>query len=533
MGTVNVKKSPRVKAEAHLNFMGGPGYFLSDPIKQLALAATSCFFGEPMYYHRDEKSPKVRGGETPSSLSGEQLKALRETLGAMDPQEWRGLSPTDLMVRAIDQALDFDPEKTLQFAVELRNEHHIRTTPQIILVRAAHHEKVRGTTLISTYGRHIVKRADEPSVGLAYHLAAYGTDKPIPNSLKRLWRGYLSSLPGYQLAKYRMDDHTVKLVDVVNLVHANSEFIEQLMKGKLKNTETWEAIISKKGSNKESWLESIEHMGHMALLRNLRNFSQAGVPHKAYLKKLIEGAATGKQLPFRYFSAYKAVGDSSGPVKEAIEECMEQSMGALPKFAGRSMFLCDNSRSAWGQTTSSMGTMHVAEIANLTGIIGSHLSEEGYVGVFGDRLTTASVSKKGSIFEQVSKITESGRVVGGSTEHGIWLFWDKAIKEKQHWDNVFVMSDMQAGHGGLYGVSSVPAEFAWGEGFSNRYIDVAKLVNAYRAKVNPLVNVFLIQVAGYQDTIIPEFYKRTYILGGWSEGIFRFAAQMAGMMQGQ
>ena len=273
----------------------------------------------------------------------------------------------------------------------------------------------------------------------------------------------------------------------------------------------------------------------MALLRNLRNLSQAGVPHKAYLKKLVEGAATGKQLPFRYLSAYKAVGESTGPVKEAIEECMEQSMGALPKFAGRSMFLCDNSGSAWGQTTSSMGTMHVAEIANLTGVIGSHLSEEGYVGVFGDELITASISKKGSIFEQVSKITEKGKnEVGGSTEHGIWLFWDKAIKEGQHWDNVFVMSDMQAGHGGLYGTGSVGSAYRWNSAsFGHPYIDVAKLVTAYRAKVNKNVNVFLIQVAGYQDTIIPEFYKRTYILGGWSEGIFRFAAQMAGMMQGQ
>ena len=156
------------------------------------------------------------------------------------------------------------------------------------------------------------------------------------------------------------------------------------------------------------------------------------------------------------------------------------------------------------------------------------------MGVFGDKLITESISKKGSIFEQVTKITKQGQHhVGGSTEHGIWLFWDRAIKEKQHWDNVFVMSDMQAGHGGLYGVGSVPFEFMWKGNFGTKYIDVAKLVNAYRAKVNPLVNVFLIQVAGYQDTIIPEFYKRTYILGGWSEGIFRFAAQMAGMMQGQ
>jgi hypothetical protein len=531
MGTVNVKRSPRVKAESHLNFMGGPGYFLSDPVRTLELAATSCFFGEPMYYHRDKK------GKKPERLSDSDLKSLRSTLEALDPQEWRSLNPTQLMVKAIDDALDFNPERTLMFAKELRTLHHIRTTPQVILVRAAHHPKVRGTTLISTYGPGIVQRPDEPSVGLAYHIATYGKDKPIPNSLKRTWRKYLSTQNGYALAKYRMDDHQVKLVDVVNLVHAKSQGIDsigRLMKGELKNTDTWESIISKSGSNKASWGKALEYMGHMALLRNLRNLSQAGVPYQSYLEKLVEGAADGKQLPFRYFSAYKAVGESTGPVKEAIEECMEQSMGALPKFAGRSMFLCDNSGSAWGQTTSSMGTMHVAEIANLTGVIGSHLSEEGYVGVFGDDLITTFISKKGSIFEQLEKLNDQKDEVGGSTEHGIWLFWDKAIKQSQHWDNVFVMSDMQAGHGGLYGVSGIPAIYRWNTRVSMQpYIDVGKLINAYRAKVNPKVNVFLIQVAGYHDTILPEFYKRTYILGGWSEGIFRFAAQMAGMMQGQ
>ena len=533
MGTVNKKKSPRVKAESHLNFMGGPGYFLSNPVKQLELAAASCFFGEPMYYHRDKAAPKVRGGEAPSHLSGAQLKSLRDTLEAMDPQEWRGLNPTELMVQAIDKALDFDLEETLALAANLRTNLHIRTTPQIILVRAAHHKSSKGTTLIREYGERIVLRADEPAVGLAYHISAYGKNKPVPNSLKRTWSKFLSAAKPYHLAKYRLEDHVVKLVDVCNLVHPTGDVIGQLMKGKLKNTETWEAIISKKGSNSAAWLEAIEHMGHMALLRNLRNFDKAGVPPKAYLKKLVEGAETGKQLPFRYFSAYKAVGDSSGPVKEAIEECMEQSMKSLPKFSGKTMFLCDNSGSAWGTTTSSMGTMHIAEIANLTGVLGAHLSEDGHVGVFGDRLKTEAISKKGSILEQVTKITERGmNDVGGSTENGIWLFWEKAINEKQHWDNVFVMSDMQAGHGGLYGIGNI-GPYRWGnQAGGHPYIDVAKLVSTYRAEVNKNVNVFLIQVAGYQDTIIPEFYKRTYILGGWSEGIFRFAQQMSGLLDG-
>jgi hypothetical protein len=533
MGTINQKKTPKVQAEKHLNWMGGAGYFLSDPVRQLELAASSCFFGEPQYYHRDDgdKRPKRETvmSSRGSSLNSADLKRLRKELDAVDPAEWRGRSPTDLMTKAIDKALEADPERTLKLAADLRTVHHIRTTPQVILVRAAHHPKVRGTTLLGEFARHVIQRADEPAVGLAYQLQAYGEKAPIPNGLKRAWSRYLEGCKPYELAKYRQEGRRVKLVDVVNLTHPKSEAVGQLVRGELKNTETWEAIISSKGSNQAAWTEALEHMGHMALLRNLRNLLGAGVPHKAFASKLVEGAAKGKQLPFRYFSAYKAVGEAPGPVKDAIEEAMLVSMEAMPKFEGRAMFLADNSGSAWGAVTSSMGTMHVAEIANLTGVIGAHLADEGYVGVFGDRLTTASVSKKGSIFEQLQKTIDIGHKVGESTENGIWLFWDQAIKKREHWDHVFVFSDMQAGHGGLYGTN--PGDYKAYQWSGGRHIDVGKLINTYRSKVNQNVNVYLVQVAGYQDTILPEFYKRTYILGGWSEGLFRFAHQMAGLMQ--
>ena len=106
----------------------------------------------------------------------------------------------------------------------------------------------------------------------------------------------------------------------------------------------------------------------------------------------------------------------------------------------------------------------------------------------------------------------------------------QAIRKREHWDTVFVFSDMQAGHGGLYGTNAnAYKDYRWG-GKSN-YIDVPRLIARYRQKVNPQVNVFLVQVAGYQDTIIPEFYERTYILGGWSDGLLRFAAAMAALGQ--
>lgn len=472
-------------------------------------------------------------------LSTSDREYLRKTLDALDPQEWRGLSPSSLMEKAIDAALNHDVEATLKEAVRLRNEDNIRTTPQVILVRAANHPKAKGTGLIRKYAPQITKRGDEPAVCIAYHLnSVRGGDKSkkIPNSLKRALADVLANFNEYSLSKYRMENRAVKTVDVVRLVRPNSgkrKFtgaLGKLIKGTLTSTgKTWESIISEKGSTKEAWKEALEVMGHMALLRNIRNLLDKGVPHDLFTAKLKEGAEKGKQLPFRYLSAYEANKGAPGPVLDAIEESLMLSLKNLPHFKGKTMSLCDYSGSAQHTTTSSMGTMRVCDIGGMTGVLTGMVSDEGYVGVFGDRLETVPIRAKSSVFDQFKKVQQAGVHIGKSTENGIWLFWDKAIRENEHWDNVFVYSDMQAGHGGLYGTDHSYNGFIWrGRG---TYIDVPKMISAYRAKVNPNVKVFLVQIAGYQDTIIPEFYKDTYILGGWGDGILRFAAEMSGLSQ--
>jgi hypothetical protein len=510
---------------SHPNWMGGKSFDITDPLLRLRVAASSCFFGEPMYYHaeKDAPAPKARAPRA-ASLSDAQREHLRSTLDAIDPAAWRSMTPSALMESAIDAALDHDAEGTLLEAARLRNDDHVRTTPQVILVRAAHHPKVRGSGLVRRYAPEIVKRPDEPAVGLAYQLARYG--KPVPNALKRAWATSLAATSAYGLAKHRMESRAVKTVDVMNLVHPKSDAVSRLAKGELTVTDrTWEAIVSAKGSSADSWTEALSVMGHMALLRNLRNLIQHGVKPALFTEKLVEGAATGQQLPFRYYSAYRAVQDIAPPsVLDAIERCLERSMGLLPTFAGRVASLCDNSGSAQGTTTSSMGSMRVSTIANLSGILAGRCADEGWLGVFGDRLDMRQVRKKSSVFDQLKEADVSAGTIGQATENGIWLFWDKAIRAREHWDTVFVFSDMQAGHGGLYGTQPRDyKDYAWTDG---HHVDVAKLVRAYRAKVNPKVDVFLVQVAGYQDTIIPEFYDRTYILGGWGDGLLRFAAAM-------
>lgn len=529
MNKINpVQTTPSRDRTAHKNWMGGQSWDLSSPVSRLRMVAASSFFGEPQYYAAD-KGTKLKP-QRGQDFQRANLDYLRSTLNAIDPVEWRSMGPTEIMESAIDEALAADFKGTLDLAVELRNEDNIRVTPQVILVRAANFSgrpKGVGNGLVRQYADKIIVRADEPATQLAYQLDRFG--KPIPNQLKKAWSDALERFSDYALAKYRLSSRAVKLVDPANLSHPASDGVNKLMRGELTlgNDKTWESIISAKGSTTESWTEAVGVMGHMALLRNVRNLLEAKVPTSLWLNKLIAGVADGKQLPFRYLSAYKALDQASapGPVLDGLEACITASYENAPHFAGRTMSLCDNSGSAWGTTTSEMGSMHMAEIANLSAVVTGYLSDDGYVGIFGDELETFSVRKSASIFDQVGKARDLGQRIGHGTEHGIWLFWDQAIRKAEHWDNVFVYSDMQAGHGGLYGHGGYPDYvFPLGSHGYGQHIDVPKLISTYRSKVNPNVNVYLIQVAGYKDTIVPEYYDRTFILSGWSPGILKFAA---------
>jgi hypothetical protein len=170
--------------------------------------------------------------------------------------------------------------------------------------------------------------------------------------------------------------------------------------------------------------------------------------------------------------------------------------------------------------------MTVAKIGNLMGVLTGRVSDDGVLGVFGDRLRYVPIRKKASIMDQAHGANEIGKNIGGSTENGVWLALDKAIHDKEHWDNIFIYSDMQAGHGGLYGKNPADyKQYIW-QGRGKSYIDIPLLISEYRTKVNAKVNVFLVQIAGYEDTLLPEYYDRTYIIGGWSGSILKFAKRM-------
>ena len=330
------------------------------------------------------------------------------------------------------------------------------------------------------------------------------------------------------------------MIDVVRISHANSPVLNELMKtGTVEVKEedmTWENLRSAGKSWKEI-LGTIK-LGHMALLRNLRNiFTETNDRDLAekVLEDLKAGVKEGKQFPFRYYSAYRAVENDSKVnfkplILDALEECLDISLDNMPKLRGKTITLTDNSGSAWGTIPTEYGSVTVAEIDNLSAVITAMRSDEGYVGVFGDRLEIVPIKKRDGVLSQMKNLNRIGRGIGGGTENGIWLFFDKAIKNAEHWDNIFVYSDMQAGHGGLYGINSYEyrdyscsGSRGWG---GDRYIDVMKLLTKYRSTVNSKVNMFSVQTAGYTNVVIPEYAYRSNVMYGWTGKEVIFADAM-------
>ena len=513
--------------ETVTNFMGGDSYVIN-PLDTLKMVTASSIFGEPAYY---------RGSKSHRAYVVDKLVKGFSVI----PECYEGKTTESIMESAIDKALDYDFNGTLEWAVTLRNDYFMRLNPQVIMVRAAIHPKRKEFT--NTYpgkfdaiNQKVMSRADEPMSQMAYYLYNNGGKKNnIPSVLKRSWEKKISNIGRCQIAKYK--NHEIGMINAVRLCHAHSNVIDELMQtGTVEVKEddkTWENLRSAG----KSWKEIFEtvNMGHMALLRNIRGvFTEVEDIKfcKKYMQKIKDTVIGSKQFPFRYYSAMNAVKASSCHhqpiIIDALEECMDIALANYPKLKGKTMCLSDNSGSAWGAFNSEYGSVTVANIDNLSSVITAACSDEGYVGKFGDKLITTPISKRTGILNQAEAISHRGHSdVGGGTEGGIWEFFYNAIQNKEHWDNIFIYSDQQAGHGGLYGTSAQKAKYdKLGFSCSYGHINVFKLIQEYRKKVNPKVNVFSVQTAGYDNVVIPEYAYRTNIMYGWTGNEAVFAKAM-------
>lgn len=205
---------------------------------------------------------------------------------------------------------------------------------------------------------------------------------------------------------------------------------------------TWEALSSFGPMDKAAWEAVIPSMGYMALLRNLRNFDQAGVSDKVadqIIAKLTdpEEVAKSRQLPFRFYSAYNAA--PSLRWSYPLEKALDLSLSNIEPFRGRTLVLVDTSGSMEGFGYSAKGTV---EPIHLAALFGSALTRTGDVDVriFGNYSESFEFDKASSVLKTMESLLD----VVGTVGHGTNI--PEAFTHWNGHDRIIILSDMQTTH---------------------------------------------------------------------------------------
>ncbi len=146
-------------------------------------------------------------------------------------------------------------------------------------------------------------------------LGAIGNEKEgtmLPHALQDGLKELMYNFSEYQYGKYDKQSNEVIMQDVIRLAHTKPfiprqrTLFEKIAKEKLEVPVTWEVIMTKEGSNKETWENAAKIMLYMALLRNHRNFldnevSMDVINHVAAMLSEEQRVLHSKQLPAKAY----------------------------------------------------------------------------------------------------------------------------------------------------------------------------------------------------------------------------------------
>lgn len=424
--------------------------------------------------------------------------------------------------RLVHQVAVEDPEWMGQFIPWLRNDANMRTASLVAAAEAVKARLDAAGTSVSTHhseagqNRKLIdaacQRADEPGELLAYWTSRHG--RALPKPVKRGLADAAARLYTERaLLKYDGDSKGYRFGDVIDLVHPSpapdkpwqGDLFEHALdrrhnrgndiparlttlieREKLMATPvaqrravlrdhpellsragiTWEALAGwlQGPMDKVAWESVIPSMGYMSLLRNLRNFDEAGVCDEVaqtVAAKLQdpEQVARSRQLPFRFLSAYRAA--PSLRWSYPLEVAIGRSLGNVPALGGRTLILVDTSTSM-NAGFSKDGTLMRWDAAALFGIALGHRCTHADVVSFsstarywgdvdGANVKPFPLSAGESVLRSLEKWRSGGWFLGGGTATAAAL----RATFRGH-DRVVIVTDEQAARDGVDVSRSVP-----------------------------------------------------------------------------
>ena len=442
----------------------------------------------------------------------------------------------------------------------LRNEANIRSAPVVAaaeIVRARIAAQIQGN-------RHIVstalQRPDEPGEFLAYWVSQFG--RAIPKPVKRGISDACQRLfTEKNYLKYDSDSKAYRWADILQLVHAEAKGPAQntLYKHILNDrynqdakTYRWDGLpmlaahadllalpveerrsvtagqLAEAGMTWESlagwlqgpmdaaaWEKIIPSMGAMALVRNLRNFDQAGISRGA--KRLVEDRLTNadeikrsRQLPMRFLNAYRAVNTSGtvtawGPV---LEEALNLSLQNVPVLTGRTLVLVDLSGSMYDHTLSEHSDLKWADAASVFGAALAKRAENVNLYGFGSIIRRYEFTPQASLLPLA--LTMSGTTVDGAD----FGYPGRTFPGLGGTETALALRETYAGHDRIVIVTD--EQFSGG-GYSFR--SRGQDVNALLDKFN--VPTYTWNLAGYRVGQAESGNQKRHTFGGLSDSAFR------------
>ena len=442
-----------------------------------------------------------------------------------------------------------EPSFVAKLAVYARESMYLRTMPVVLTVELNKvlHASGKPTQMIESLSTRVIQRVDEITEMLSYYAIANadnmkknadGSTKKLCKLSKALQRGIgqaFTKFDEYQLAKYNRKG-AVTLKDALFLTHAKPANKEQealfkkLVNDELEVPYTWEVELStaaEKGKTKtQVWEELIDSnkLGYMALMRNLRNILEAKVSKEHIIKvasylESKEAVQKSKQLPFRFFSAYKQLAPNTsrryyGPtttevLKDAnpahtkiILEALEQAVlhaTANIKSVGydeQIAVVCDVSGSMQSPVSRN-SSVQMYHIGLLMGMCVQERCKYVETGLFGDSYKAYPLPKSNILGNTIDLESKEGEV--GYSTNGYKVLQDY-IRNDKKFDKIMIFTDCQMWDS--YNDSHIQTEWS-----------------KYKAKY-PEAKLYLFDLQGYGTTPIDVRQKDVYLIAGWSEKVF-------------
>lgn len=421
------------------------------------------------------KSPKPKlythEGGPAVCISAEQA-LRRSVMGCLLWEDTFYESGVSIAQRIADLVPQVVPEKVAAIAVEARQKMKLRHVPLLLVnemtKHAGHRSHVAGVL------RQVIRRADEPGELIAMYWADGGR-RPLPAQLKKGLADVFTRFDAYQLAKYDRPA-AVSLRDVMFLVHpkpvdeTQAEAFTKLAERGLAPADTWEVALSEGGWAKSKtdkryrWerLLAEDKLGALALLRNLRNMSQAGVDRKL-IRKALKQAKAGNVLPMRFIAAAK----HAPRFEPELEALMLRRTAEMPKLPGATVILVDVSYSMVGARVSKRSEMDRLEAASALAMIARERCEDVAVYTFSNDAKALRPRRGFALRDEIRSQEHGGTNLGKAVKH---------VNSHETYDRLIVITDEQTsdkvcqpdGRGYIFNV----ATYKNGVGYGTRWTHV-------------------------------------------------------------